>query len=149
MPLDLCLSQYSFNPISFSFIKGGDQGRHVQQPDSHNRLFGDVNRQQTPAKNHQKSTISIGSVENGNKTKTNGHTNGNGHALNGNGTKSNGDVTDHIGANGNGHSNGGKYENGHSNGVSSKGNKLNLNPKLFLNLNQFSLSCSLFKIISP
>lgn len=56
---------------------------------SHNRLFGEVERPYTPAKNHFKSSIPLGDAvdatprTNGNAAKlngTNGHTNGNGHA---------------------------------------------------------------------
>lgn len=59
--------------------------------DSHNRLFGEVERPYTPAKNHFKSSIPLGGADsvdstprtngtNGIKKETNGHTNGNGHA---------------------------------------------------------------------
>lgn len=56
--------------------------------DSHNRLFGEVERPYTPAKNHFKSSIPLGGADsvdstprtngtNGKTNGTNGHTNGN------------------------------------------------------------------------
>lgn len=82
--------------------------------DSHNRLFGEADRPYTPAKNHMKSNLPIGSdaTDSG---KTNGHSNGsskssNGHHQNGNGV-----------AHTNGHSSNGSNGtavNGHSNGTS-------------------------------
>uniref|UniRef100_A0A182QX21 Microtubule-associated protein Jupiter n=1 Tax=Anopheles farauti TaxID=69004 RepID=A0A182QX21_9DIPT len=73
--------------------------RGTQGQDSHNRLFGELNRPFTPAKNHMKSNLPIG----GDQTDAgkNGHQNG----------KSNGVAHQ----NGNGSANG-HYSNGHSNG---------------------------------
>jgi len=77
--------------------KNGDKSRRVNTMDSHNRLFGDVNRPGTPAKNHMKSSIPFGgidAVDTNGHGKTNGSTNGsmNGHSetnckpiVNGNG----------------------------------------------------------------
>lgn len=95
--------------------------RAANGQDSHNRLFGEVDRPYTPAKNHMKSNLPIGPADqpdsngskpanghsNGHSAKTNGHSNGNGHVA------SNGHS--------NGHSNNGSSSstNGHSNGTSS------------------------------
>uniref|UniRef100_A0A182P2J0 Microtubule-associated protein Jupiter n=1 Tax=Anopheles epiroticus TaxID=199890 RepID=A0A182P2J0_9DIPT len=83
--------------------------RTAQGQDSHNRLFGEVNRPFTPAKNHMKSNLPIGGDNtDGGKPHQNGKSNGVAH-QNGNGT-ANGHHT-----NGNGHSNG----NGHISSASS------------------------------
>lgn len=98
--------------------------RAANGQDSHNRLFGEVDRPYTPAKNHMKSNLPIGAGggdqpdSNGKASATNGHSNGhsaaktNGH-QNGNGNHANGYS--------NGHSNGtsSSSTNGHSNGTSS------------------------------
>lgn len=98
--------------------------RAANGQDSHNRLFGEVDRPYTPAKNHMKSNLPIGAGggdqpdSNGKSSATNGHSNGhsaaktNGH-QNGNGNHANGHS--------NGHSNGtsSSSTNGHSNGTSS------------------------------
>uniref|UniRef100_A0A8D8BD07 Microtubule-associated protein Jupiter n=1 Tax=Culex pipiens TaxID=7175 RepID=A0A8D8BD07_CULPI len=98
--------------------------RAANGQDSHNRLFGEVDRPYTPAKNHMKSNLPIGAGggdqpdSNGKSSTTNGHSNGhsaaaktNGH-QNGNGNHANGHS--------NGHSNGtSSSTNGHSNGTSS------------------------------
>lgn len=94
--------------------------RGASGQDSHNRLFGEVDRPYTPAKNHMKSNLPIGASDqpdsngskanghsNGHSAKTNGHSNGNGHAA--------GATNGHS----NGHSNGSSSTNGHSNGTSS------------------------------
>lgn len=93
--------------------------RAANGQDSHNRLFGEVDRPYTPAKNHMKSNLPIGPSDqpdsngskanghsNGHSAKTNGHSNGNGHVAATNGHS-------------NGHSNGSSSTNGHSNGTSS------------------------------
>lgn len=85
--------------------------RGASGQDSHNRLFGEADRPYTPAKNHMKSNLPIGSdaTDSG---KTNGHSNGkatNGHHLNGNGTA--------PATNGHSSSNGSSHMNGHSNGT--------------------------------
>uniref|UniRef100_A0A336L925 CSON006311 protein n=1 Tax=Culicoides sonorensis TaxID=179676 RepID=A0A336L925_CULSO len=104
--------------------KTGDKSRRVASTDSYNRLFGDANRPQTPAKNHMKSNIPIGNGTNGtNGTngvdsvdtnghaatngKSNGHTNGYSNGTNGtNGVhhETNGKV--HMNGNGVAHTNG-------------------------------------------
>lgn len=76
----------------------GDARRNVPA-DSHNRLFGDVDRSYAPVKSHSRSNIPIGSdsidssaaVTNG---KANGHgvTNGNGHHAGNGHTNGNGNV---------------------------------------------------------
>lgn len=53
----------------------GDARR--QHVDSHNRLFGDVDRMSTPAKNHFKSSIPIGGEEGVDGSAK--HSNGGGH----------------------------------------------------------------------
>jgi len=84
----------------------GDNFRRNPNMDSHNRLFGDVERPYTPAKNHFKSNIPLGGADsvdstprtngtngtNGKPNGTNGHTNGNGEAMiaNGNSVKHDG-----------------------------------------------------------
>jgi len=66
----------------------GDKIRRNPNMDSHNRLFGEVDRPYTPAKNHFKSNIPLGGADsvdstprtndtNGKANGTNGHTNGN------------------------------------------------------------------------
>lgn len=92
--------------------------RAANGQDSHNRLFGEVDRPYTPAKNHMKSNLPIGPSDqpDSNGAKANGHSNGhsaktNGHSANGNGHVANGHS--------NGHSNGSSSTNGHSNGTSS------------------------------
>ncbi|KAJ6636847.1 Microtubule-associated protein Jupiter [Pseudolycoriella hygida] len=59
----------------------GDNHRRNPNMDSHNRLFGEVERPYTPAKNHFKSNILLGGVDsvasNSKTNGTNGHTNGN------------------------------------------------------------------------
>ncbi|XP_055377958.1 microtubule-associated protein Jupiter isoform X2 [Condylostylus longicornis] len=78
-----------------SVKQNGDSIRRGQkQIDSYTRLFGEPERNYTPAKNHMKSSIPIGgtstssSSTSSNGTETNGHKNGNGvhHHQNGNGT---------------------------------------------------------------
>ncbi|XP_058449388.1 microtubule-associated protein Jupiter isoform X5 [Malaya genurostris] len=107
------------------YLLGGETPRRaVAGQDSHNRLFGEVERPYTPAKNHMKSNLPIGPVDQPDSAaavvvaaaKTNGHSNGtktNGHYQNGNGVApaTNGH------SNSNGISNG--TTNGHSNGSSS------------------------------
>ena len=67
--------------------------------DSHDRLFGETNRQLTPTKNHMKSSIPFGAAEKTNGTngngvaKTNGHSNGNGSSSSSN-SSTNGDAVD-------------------------------------------------------
>lgn len=76
------------------------EGRRTATADSHNRLFGEVDRSFTPAsKSHSRSNIPIGgdSTDNGTNGQANGYTNGNGHAAAANG---NGHAAHH--ANGNG-----------------------------------------------
>jgi len=89
----------------------GDSHRRNPNMDSHNRLFGDVERPYTPAKNHFKSSIPLGGVDsvdstprtngtNGKANGTNGHVNGNSNGevmiANGNGVKHDGNpVTGH------------------------------------------------------
>lgn len=76
--------------------------------DSHNRLFGEVERPYTPAKNHFKSSIPLGGADsvdstprtngtNGKTNGTNGHTNGNGNSngLNGEAMIANGNSVKH------------------------------------------------------
>ncbi|XP_063708623.1 microtubule-associated protein Jupiter isoform X2 [Culicoides brevitarsis] len=102
------------------FFLIGDKSRRVQTVDSHNRLFGDVSRPQTPAKNHMKSNIPIGNGTNG----TNGvdHVDTNGHAANG---KTNGNSNGYSNGNGHVETNGKTYTNGngvaHTNGHSETG----------------------------
>jgi Microtubule-Associated protein Jupiter len=73
--------------------------------DSHDRLFGETNRNFVTSKNNLKSSIPIGDVADGGAKLTNGKANGH----------SNGTTNGH--ANGNGHTNGkGTSENGHTNG---------------------------------
>lgn len=96
--------------------------RTTQGQDSHNRLFGEVNRPFTPAKNHMKSNLPIGNGQDhpdaGSKH-TNGKTNGVAH-QNGNGTAN---------GHGNGHSNGHSNGNGHISSASSdNGSSHNGNP---------------------
>lgn len=85
----------------------GDNHRRNPNMDSHNRLFGEVERPYTPAKNHQKSSIPIGGADsvdatprtngtNGKANGTNGHTNGNGHS-NGEAMIANGNSVKHDG----------------------------------------------------
>ncbi|XP_039434807.1 microtubule-associated protein Jupiter isoform X2 [Culex pipiens pallens] len=106
------------------YFLGETPRRAANGQDSHNRLFGEVDRPYTPAKNHMKSNLPIGAGggdqpdSNGKSSVTNGHSNGhsaaktNGH-QNGNGNHANGHS--------NGHSNGtsSSSTNGHSNGTSS------------------------------
>jgi hypothetical protein len=105
-----------FLTFSYFFFTADSTPRRVPGTggaDSHNRLFGEPDRNQVQSKNLLKSSIPIGgdATDGGKMTngKANGYTNGgsNGHASsNGNGH-----------ANGNGHTNGkGTSENGHSNG---------------------------------
>ncbi|XP_065087023.1 microtubule-associated protein Jupiter isoform X2 [Ochlerotatus camptorhynchus] len=84
--------------------------------DSHNRLFGEVDRPYTPAKNHMKSNLPIGSdaTDSG---KSNGHSNGSSKTSSSNGHHQNGNGVAHT----NGHSSNGSNgntANGHSNGTS-------------------------------
>ncbi|KAG4078298.1 hypothetical protein HA402_013008 [Bradysia odoriphaga] len=85
----------------------GDNHRRNPNMDSHNRLFGEVERPYTPAKNHQKSSIPIGGADSVDSTPrtngtngttkangTNGHTNGNGHS-NGEAMVANGNSVKH------------------------------------------------------
>lgn len=83
--------------------------------DSHNRLFGEADRPYTPAKNHMKSNLPIGSdaTDSG---KTNGHSNGSSKSSSSNGHHQNGNGVAHT----NGHSSNGSNgttANGHSNGT--------------------------------
>lgn len=90
----------------------GDKSRRVQSVDSHNRLFGDVNRLQTPAKNHMKSSIPFGNgtnnhtdmVDANGHNGTNGKINGHDHHTNGHGHKMN--EKSHMNGNGIAHANG-------------------------------------------
>lgn len=74
------------------FLVSGDKPRRVQTMDSYNRLFGELNRPTTPAKNHMRSSIPIGADgvdhKNGKLPSANGH--GNGHTTNGKVTITNG-----------------------------------------------------------
>ncbi|XP_062553942.1 microtubule-associated protein Jupiter isoform X2 [Armigeres subalbatus] len=93
------------------YFLGETPRRGASGQDSHNRLFGEADRPYTPAKNHMKSNLPIGSdaTDSG---KANGHSNGkatNGHHLNGNGTA--------PATNGHSSSNGSSHINGHSNGT--------------------------------
>lgn len=94
--------------------------RAANGQDSHNRLFGEVDRPYTPAKNHMKSNLPIGPSDqpDSNGSKENGHSNGHSAKTNGHSVSTNGNG--HV-ANGhsNGHSNGSSSTNGHSNGTSS------------------------------
>lgn len=94
--------------------------RAANGQDSHNRLFGEVDRPYTPAKNHMKSNLPIGPSDqpDSNGSKANGHSNGHSAKTNGHSVSTNGNG--HV-ANGhsNGHSNGSSSTNGHSNGTSS------------------------------
>lgn len=91
-------------------FKGGAGDRRAKtNGNSHSRLFGEPDRQSTPAKQHMRSNIPIGgekaaiaTVSNGHDHATNGHSNGvaktNGHHQNGGGSSSsstNGDHVDH------------------------------------------------------
>lgn len=89
--------------------------RNVAGQDSHNRLFGEADRPYTPAKNHMKSNLPIGS-DGTDSGKTNGHSNGSSKSSSSNGHHQNGNGVAHT----NGHSNGssGTTANGHSNGTS-------------------------------
>uniref|UniRef100_A0A182J5S0 Microtubule-associated protein Jupiter n=1 Tax=Anopheles atroparvus TaxID=41427 RepID=A0A182J5S0_ANOAO len=98
--------------------------RGTQGQDSHNRLFGELNRPFTPAKNHMKSNLPIGNGQDhpdGSKAHTNGKANGASAAhQNGNGTAN---------GHGNGHSNGHSNGNGHISSASSdNGSSHNGNP---------------------
>ncbi|XP_058449385.1 microtubule-associated protein Jupiter isoform X2 [Malaya genurostris] len=120
------------------YLLGGETPRRaVAGQDSHNRLFGEVERPYTPAKNHMKSNLPIGPVDQPDSAaavvvaaaKTNGHSNGtktNGHYQNGNGVApaTNGH------SNSNGISNG--TTNGHSNGSSSSALSQNGSTHIFL-----------------
>ncbi|XP_058118229.1 microtubule-associated protein Jupiter [Anopheles ziemanni] len=95
------------------YFLGTETPRRTQGQDSHNRLFGEVNRPFTPAKNHMKSNLPIGNGQDhpdaGSKQHTNGKANGVAH-QNGNGTAN---------GHGNGHSNGHSNGNGHISSASS------------------------------
>lgn len=91
--------------------------RGVAGQDSHNRLFGEVDRPYTPAKNHMKSNLPIGADLPDGAAKTNGHSKTNGHHQNGNGIASNGHSNGNGSISSNGNTNG--TANGHSNGSSS------------------------------
>ncbi len=80
--------------LYLSGAPSGDNNRRNPNMDSHNRLFGEVERPYTPAKNHFKSSIPLGGADsvdstprtngtNGKANGTNGHTNGNGHSNGG------------------------------------------------------------------
>uniref|UniRef100_A0AAG5CUP3 Microtubule-associated protein Jupiter n=1 Tax=Anopheles atroparvus TaxID=41427 RepID=A0AAG5CUP3_ANOAO len=99
----------------FYFLGGSETPRRgTQGQDSHNRLFGELNRPFTPAKNHMKSNLPIGNGQDhpdGSKAHTNGKANGASAAhQNGNGTAN---------GHGNGHSNGHSNGNGHISSASS------------------------------
>lgn len=92
--------------------------RAANGQDSHNRLFGEVDRPYTPAKNHMKSNLPIGPADQPDSSngKANGHSNGHSSAVKTNGHQNgNGHANGHA----NGHSNGTSSTNGHSNGTSS------------------------------
>jgi len=91
------------------FFIGDNNYRRNPNMDSHNRLFGEVERPYTPAKNHFKSNIPLGGVAdsvdstprtngtngtNGKVNGTNGHTNGN---SNGEAMIANGNSVKHDG----------------------------------------------------
>ncbi|XP_049281874.1 microtubule-associated protein Jupiter isoform X2 [Anopheles funestus] len=84
--------------------------------DSHNRLFGELNRPFTPAKNHMKSNLPIGNPAGGDHTDggkphQNGKSNGVAH-QNGNGTANGHHTNGH--SNGNGHISSASSDNGSS-----------------------------------
>uniref|UniRef100_A0A1Q3FUY6 Microtubule-associated protein Jupiter n=1 Tax=Culex tarsalis TaxID=7177 RepID=A0A1Q3FUY6_CULTA len=96
--------------------------RAANGQDSHNRLFGEVDRPYTPAKNHMKSNLPIGpadqpdsSSSSSSNGKANGHSNGHSAAKTNGHQHGNGHANGHS----NGHSNGTSSTNGHSNGTSS------------------------------
>ncbi|XP_055644591.1 microtubule-associated protein Jupiter isoform X2 [Toxorhynchites rutilus septentrionalis] len=97
----------------YYFLGGDTPRRAVQGQDSHNRLFGEVDRPYTPVKNHMKSNLPIGADKADGATKANGHSNGtktNGHHSNGNG---------HAPTNGHSSNGSNGTANGHTNGTSS------------------------------
>uniref|UniRef100_A0AAG5CUL3 Microtubule-associated protein Jupiter n=1 Tax=Anopheles atroparvus TaxID=41427 RepID=A0AAG5CUL3_ANOAO len=98
--------------------------RGTQGQDSHNRLFGELNRPFTPAKNHMKSNLPIGNGQDhpdGSKAHTNGKANGASAAhQNGNGTAN---------GHGNGHSNGHSNGNGHISSASSDNGSSHTSPR--------------------
>lgn len=86
--------------------------RAAQGQDSHNRLFGELNRPYTPAKNHMKSNLPIGGDQaDGGKPHQNGKSNGVAH-QNGNGTANGHHTNGH--SNGNGHISSASSDNGSS-----------------------------------
>ncbi|XP_052888101.1 microtubule-associated protein Jupiter isoform X2 [Anopheles moucheti] len=90
--------------------------RNGQGQDSHNRLFGELNRPFTPAKNHMKSNLPIGNPAGGDHTDggkphQNGKSNGVAH-QNGNGTANGHHTNGH--SNGNGHISSASSDNGSS-----------------------------------
>uniref|UniRef100_A0A182T649 Microtubule-associated protein Jupiter n=1 Tax=Anopheles maculatus TaxID=74869 RepID=A0A182T649_9DIPT len=86
--------------------------RAAQGQDSHNRLFGELNRPFTPAKNHMKSNLPIGADQaDGGKPHQNGKSNGVAH-QNGNGTANGHHTNGH--SNGNGHISSASSDNGSS-----------------------------------
>ncbi|XP_035899626.1 microtubule-associated protein Jupiter isoform X5 [Anopheles stephensi] len=86
--------------------------RAAQGQDSHNRLFGELNRPFTPAKNHMKSNLPIGGDHtDGGKPHQNGKSNGVAH-QNGNGTANGHHTNGH--SNGNGHISSASSDNGSS-----------------------------------
>lgn len=92
--------------------------RAANGQDSHNRLFGEVDRPYTPAKNHMKSNLPIGPADQPDSSsngKANGHSNGHSAAKTNGHQHGNGHANGHS----NGHSNGTSSTNGHSNGTSS------------------------------
>lgn len=92
--------------FSFFSPNKGESATRRPSVNSHNRLFGDVERVPPTPKGYQKSNIPIGSDDIDASKVTNGNGNGNG-VANGNGTAA---------LNGNGHANGNGHihENGHA-----------------------------------
>ncbi|XP_055539875.1 microtubule-associated protein Jupiter isoform X2 [Wyeomyia smithii] len=101
----------------YYFLGAETPRRGVAGQDSHNRLFGEVDRPYTPAKNHMKSNLPIGADQPDGVAKANGHSKTNGHHQNGNGIASNGHSNGNGSISSNGNTNG--TVNGHSNGSSS------------------------------
>ncbi|XP_058824415.1 microtubule-associated protein Jupiter isoform X3 [Topomyia yanbarensis] len=105
------------------YLFGGETPRRtVAGQDSHNRLFGEVERPYTPAKNHMKSNLPIGAADQPDAGKTNGHSNGtkaNGHHQNGNGLAP--ATNGHSSSNGNSNATANGYSNGSSSALSQNG----------------------------
>ncbi|XP_050070834.1 microtubule-associated protein Jupiter isoform X1 [Anopheles maculipalpis] len=96
----------------YYFLGSETPRRAAQGQDSHNRLFGELNRPFTPAKNHMKSNLPIGGDHtDGGKPHQNGKSNGVAH-QNGNGTANGHHTNGH--SNGNGHISSASSDNGSS-----------------------------------